>query len=140
MRKCEPPRRSKLSIRAEIFTGAVFDDENDIPWDRGRQEMRGFKAPRQFWKLLLRVENNELHATALVADQSPLIDYVPEALLRGEAVTKPLPYDKIKKYHFSVAKLQELTGLAFGAAVMKADTFGAGGRSASGRREVRRIE
>ncbi|OSI68623.1 hypothetical protein BSZ22_20895 [Bradyrhizobium canariense] len=126
--------------RVSVFTGAVFDDENDIPWDRGRQEMRGFKAPRQFWKLLLRVENNELQATALVADQSPLIDYVPEALLRGEAVSKPLPYDKIKKYHFSVAELQKVTGLAFGATVMKADTFGAGGRSASGRREVRRIE
>ena len=125
--------RAKVSV----FTGCVFDDANDIPWDRGRQEMRGFKAPRQFWKLILRVEDGALQATALVADQSPLIDVLPEALLQGEALPKPLPYEKVAKYHYSVDKLEDLTKLSFGNAVHAADTYRGGG---TGRREVRNIE
>ena len=125
--------RAKVSV----FTGCVFDDANDIPWDRGRQEMRGFKAPRQFWKLILRVEDGALQATALVADQSPLIDVLPEALLQGEALPKPLPYEKVAKYHYSVDKLEDLTKLSFGNAVHAADTYRGGG---AGRREVRNIE
>jgi endonuclease G len=127
--------------RVSVFTGPVFDDENDIPWDRGRQDMRGFKAPKMFWKLVLRVEGGALQATALVADQSPLIDVAPEALLRGEALTKPLPYEKVAQYHYSIAELERLTGLDFGDAVHSADTYSerAGG-AGNQRREVRKIE
>jgi endonuclease G len=127
--------------RVSVFTGPVFDDENDIPWDRGRQDMSGFKAPRMFWKLILRVDDGALQATALVVDQSPLIDVAPEALLRGEALPKPLPYEKVAKYHYSVPELERLTVLDFGEVVRAADTFSARGRGAGrGRREVRKID
>jgi endonuclease G len=127
--------------KVSVFTGCVFDEANDIPWDRGRQDMRGFKAPKKFWKLVLRVEGGAPQATALVADQSPLIDVAPEALLRGEALTKPFPYEKVAQYHYSVDELEQLTGLDFGNAVHSADTYQAQGRGAgSGRREVRKIE
>jgi endonuclease G len=81
------------------------DDEHDFPWGHGRTDMKGFKAPRKFWKLVLRVEQRKLHATSLVADQSPLIDFkLPEALEPGGEELK-------------------LTGLDFGAHVRAADTF-----------------
>lgn len=124
--------------KVSVFTGCVFDEGEDIPWDRGRQDMRGFKAPRKFWKVLLRVEGGALRATALVADQSPLIDAVPEALLRGEALPKPLRYDKVAKYHFSIPELEELTGLDFGSSVRSADTYPA--TRGAGHHEIRRVE
>ena len=36
--------------RVSVFTGPVFDDAHDFKWDRGRVDMKGFKAPRKFWK------------------------------------------------------------------------------------------
>jgi endonuclease G len=125
--------------RVSVLTGPVFDDENDIPWDRGRSDMRGFLAPRQFWKLVLRVDNGALQATALIADQSPLIDVVPEGILRGEALPAPLSYEKVKQYHYSIAKLEEITGFDFGSAVADADTYPAR-RGGSESREVSTIE
>lgn len=119
--------------RVSVFTGPIFDD-GDQAWDRGRPDMKGFKAPGEFWKLILRVEDDALLATALIADQSPLIDYFPEALMRGEAITR-VTYDKIVQYHVSIAELESRTGLDFGKAVQDADTFSGRGRM----REVKTI-
>ena len=110
--------------RVSVFTGPVLDDKNDYPWDRGRADMKGFKAPKQFWKVVLRVDNGSLHATALRADQSDLIDFrLPEMLDMSPEAVKPFSFDKVKKYHVSIAALEKLTGLDFGAAVRAADTF-----------------
>jgi endonuclease G len=124
--------------KVSVFTGCVFNEKDDWPWDRGRSDMKGFKAPREFWKLVLRVDGGQLHATALVADQAPLIDYLPEFIMRGEAATQALPYEKVAKYHYSVAELESRTGLDFGDNVRKADTF-VGRGSGEGRR-FRRVE
>ncbi len=118
--------------KVSVFTGPIFDDENDIEWDRGRTDMKGFKAPREFWKLVLRVHDDTLQATALIADQSPLIDYLPELVVRGEGV-KGLPYEKIAHYHVSLPFLETRTDLDFGTVVRKADTFVARGRGESSR-------
>ncbi len=123
--------------RVCVFTGPVFDDENDCDWDRGRPDMKGFKAPREFWKLILRVENKALHATALVIDQSPLIDYLPEAVRRGEVIER-LPYEKIAKYHASLAELESRTRLDFGKEVRAADTYVPTGRGE--KRRLRKVE
>jgi endonuclease G len=96
-----------------VFTGPVFEDANDFDSDRGRPDMKGFKAPREFWKLILRVEDGALQATALIADQTPLIDYLPEAIARGEATIERLLFEKVAKYHVSVAVLESRTGLGF---------------------------
>jgi endonuclease G len=112
-------------LRVCVFTGPVLDDEHDIPW---REEViSGFKVPREFWKIVVRVEHGELAATALCADQSPLIDDLPEARAGGFR-----DLSKVKKYQLSVAELERKTGLDFGEAVRRADTFAPGpeGRSA----------
>lgn len=111
-------------LRVSVFTGPVLNDDDDIPW---REDViPDFKVPREFWKVVLRVENGELLATALCADQSPLIDELPEARRLGFR-----DLSKVKKYQISIEKLQEKTGLDFGDAVRRADTFvpGPEGRS-----------
>jgi endonuclease G, mitochondrial len=119
--------------RVTVFTGPIFDDENDIPWSRGRAEMENFMAPREYWKLVLRVHDGRLHATALIADQSPLIKYVPEMLEVGDEEARRIAFEKVEKYHVSVAELTRRTGLDFGADVEAADTF-TGGRGEQRRR------
>jgi endonuclease G len=86
--------------------------------------MKGFKVPRKFWKAVLRVENGRLHATALVADQSPLIDFrLPEMLEMSLDEAQRFSFDKVAKYQVSVKELERQTGLEFGASVRAADTF-----------------
>ena len=113
--------------RVSVFTGPIFDDENDIPWDRGMPEMAGFKAPREYWKIVLRVEDGRLQATALSIDQTPLIDYVPETAL-SEAALARVSFEKVKRYHVSIAELERRTSLDFGAKVRAADTHRGGER------------
>lgn len=111
-------------LRVSVFTGPVFDDQNDFPWSRGRPDMKGFKAPRKFWKLVLRVERGKLMATALIADQSPLIDVLPEAMFDMNAEElSGFAYEKVARYHVAVEELQNQTGLEFGSDVVAADTF-----------------
>jgi endonuclease G, mitochondrial len=110
--------------RVIVFTGPVFDDERDFPWSRGRDDMKAFKAPRQFWKVVVRRNDGALHATALLADQSPLIDHLPEMLELEGAEAARISFDKVAKYHVSIKELEHLTGLDFGQAVNAADTFG----------------
>jgi endonuclease G, mitochondrial len=110
--------------RVSVFTGPVFDDAHDFKWDRGRADMKGFKAPRKFWKVVLRIEKGRLHATALVADQSPLIDFrLPEMLELSLDEATRFSFDKVAKYQVSIMELQRQTGLDFGAGVRAADTF-----------------
>lgn len=120
--------------RVTVFTGPVFDDLHDMPWDRGVAGMEGFKAPREYWKLILRIEGGLLRATALIADQTPLIDYLPEASL-SDAEIKRVAFDKVETYHHSVAELERRTDLDFGQAIRDADTHGGGER-----RRVRSVE
>lgn len=124
--------------RVSVFTGPIFDDENDIPWDRNMPGMAGFKAPREYWKIVLRVDDGKLFATALCIDQVPLIDYVPEAIKRkldlSEAALKRVSFDLVKRYHVSIQELEQLTSLDFGVVVRDADTHGGGER-----REVRTL-
>jgi endonuclease G len=124
--------------KVSVFTGPIFDEDNDFDWSRNRPDMKGFKAPREFWKLILRIDDGALQATALVADQAPLIDYLPEFIMRGEAAIQALPYEKVAKYHVSVAELERRTGFAFGDAVSKADTFVPKGNGEA--RRLRRVD
>jgi endonuclease G len=126
--------------RVSVFTGPIFDERRDFAWSRGRADMRGFKAPRAYWKLVLRVEGGALRATALLADQSPLIDFLPELLDVGDQEASRISFDKVEKYQLSVAELQRRTGLKFGANVVSADTFVAGGGGESARKRVEDVE
>ena len=84
-------KREKVSV----FTGPIFDDEEDFDWDRGREDMEGFKAPREFWKLILRIEDGACRRRPWLADQAPLIDYLPEFIRRGEAASRGIPFGKV---------------------------------------------
>jgi endonuclease G len=109
--------------RVSVFTGPVFDDKKDYLWSRGRDDMKGFRAPREYWKIVLRVEQSRLAATALLIDQSPLIDFLPEMMELPAAEATRVAFEKVKRYHCSVAEIERRTGLDFGNAVRKADTF-----------------
>jgi len=65
------------------MTGPVFADD-DPPY-------RFVKLPLKFWKILIRVENGQLLATAMLADQSPLLPQsLPENLGSASfAITTP---------------------------------------------------
>src|SRR5262249_29254809 len=102
---------------------------------------KNFKAPREYWKLLLRVDEGKLHATALVADQSPLIDYLPELLWNVAGLeTDGFAFEKVAKYQVSVAELQRRTKLKFGADVLAADTFVPGAGEEVRKRRVESVE
>ena len=124
--------------RVSVFTGPIFDDEKDYEWDRKKPGMKGFKAPCKFWKLILRLDKKALQATALIIDQKPLIDHLPEMLARGEETIDRLQYEKVSKYHVSIQELESLTDLTFGNEVKAADTFVPKG-GGEGRR-MRKIE
>jgi len=96
------------------FTGAVFDGRERHPWDRGRQEMRGFQ--KRLGNSGTAVESRERRTSRHGLVRTSHHDRLVPRLCSWGGGYSALPYDKIKKYHFSVAKLQELTGLAFGAA------------------------
>lgn len=119
--------------RVTVFTGPIFDDEKDFAWSRGDPDMEAFKVPREYWKVVVRVEDGELRATALCADQSPLIDYLPEADI-SEAELKRISFDKVRRYQISITELETRTSINFGETIRVADTH-AGGE----RREVRTL-
>jgi endonuclease G, mitochondrial len=120
--------------RVTVFTGPIFDDRFDIPWDRGMVGLQGFKAPREFWKVILRVENGVLRATALSADQAPLIDYAPEAAMT-DAELRRVSFEKVRRYHVSLGEIERRTAIDFGDAVRAADTHDGGER-----REIRTLD
>jgi endonuclease G len=121
--------RSKVTV----FTGPIFDNTNDYDWTRGRADMRGFKAPREYWKLILRKEKGELQATALLANQTPLVgSRLPENL------ESRVTYGQVEQYHLSVTELESRTDLDFGKAVRAADTFVPKGTGKE--RRIRRVE
>jgi endonuclease G, mitochondrial len=94
--------------RVTVFTGPVFT--NDDP------DYRYVKVPKQFWKILVRVENDIVLATALIADQSPLFGQLPETLESFDDMSK------ISQYQTSVREIEKITGLDFGS-LRDHDTF-----------------
>lgn len=125
--------------RVTVLCGPVFDEKRDIDWSRGRSEMKGFKAPLQYWKLVARIDAGELRATALLADQEPLIDFAPEALPSGVEALKRTAFETVKKYQISIAELERLTDLEFSDELRSADTFVPATRGEK-RRELERFQ
>jgi endonuclease G, mitochondrial len=97
--------------RVSVFTGPVFDDNDP--------QYRYVKVPMQFWKILVRMENGQLLATALLADQSPRIKRMPERLESFDDMSK------VAEYQVSVQEIERLTGLDFGN-LRSHDTFNQG--------------
>jgi endonuclease G, mitochondrial len=96
--------------RVVVFTGPVFEEDD--------QDYRYTKVPKQFWKILVRVEEGQLLATALLADQSDLIRRLPERL-RGERFDD---ISKVAQFQTSISTIESLTDLDFGT-LREYDTF-----------------
>jgi endonuclease G len=112
--------------RVTVFTGPVFT--NDDP------NYRYVKVPKQFWKILVRVENDIVLATALLADQSSLFGKLPEGIERFDDTSK------ISQYQTSVKVIEKITGLDFGS-LRDSDTFQPGhGESLGKRIEIKNFE
>lgn len=85
-------------FRVTVFTGPVLHD--------GDPEYRGVQLPRQYWKVVAMVRaNGKLSATAYLLSQKSLIQDIEEEFTFGAYRT----------YQVSVGKVEELTGLDFGA-------------------------
>jgi endonuclease G, mitochondrial len=117
--------------RVIVFTGPVFAGD-DPPY-------RYVHVPMSFWKVLVRVEDGELLATALLASQAERIQRLPEGLL-AESFDE---LGAVAQYQTSVREVERLTGLDFGS-LRDHDTFRPGpeesistGRRLAGFRDVR---
>ena len=88
-------------MRINVFTGPVFAEDDP--------DYRYVKVPRMFWKIIIRVDNGDLLATAFLADQSSLITRLPERLSEGFD-----DLSKVDEYQTTVTEIEELTGLDFG--------------------------
>jgi endonuclease G, mitochondrial len=107
-------------LRVSVLTGPILSDQ-DPPY-------RGVQLPRQFWKVVAMVkEDGSLSATAYLLSQESLLED-----LEG------FGFGAYKTYQVAVRKIEELTGLDFGAlkGVDPAESLEAVGREGFGAREI----
>jgi endonuclease G len=93
-----------------VFTGPIFEEHDP--------EYRYTKVPKQFWKIIARIDRGQLLASALLADQSDRIRSLPERF-RGERFDDT---SKIAEFQTSIRAVEELTSLDFGS-LREHDTF-----------------
>jgi endonuclease G len=117
--------RNAVTMRSRIcvFAGPIFDDRNDPEY---RFES---KVPMRFWKVAVWGEEEELRSIALIADQSKLIEVMPEAAV-AEAFADDLELARVSEFLTTVAQIEKLTGLDFGEDVRDADVRSSAGAQA----------
>lgn len=104
--------REKISV----FTGPVFEEGDPL--------YRYTKVPKQFWKIIARLERGKLLATGLLADQSDRIQRLPERI-GGEKFDDT---SKVVEFQTTISTIERLTGLDFGP-LRNHDTFQQGAES-----------
>ena len=98
-----------------MFAGPIFKDSDpEYRFDA--------KVPLQFWKIACWVEDSELHAIALVANQANVLKVMPEALERPEAFLDEDELARVDEFLTTVERIEQETGLDFGDAVRAADS------------------
>lgn len=103
--------------RITVFTGPIFTEQDP--------KYRFVNVPMRFWKIVIRVDNGKLMATALLADQRPLINELPERA--GDVI--------VHQYQVSIKEVEDLTGLDFGK-LHDYDTFIQGPEAVSQMKEI----
>ncbi len=104
-----------MRSRVTVFAGPVFA-EADPPYRFDS------KVPLRFWKIATWNDGNDLRSIALLADQGPLIEVMPEAMLaRAEAFGDDLELARVSEFLTTVAEIERLTGLDFGSLLRDAD-------------------
>ena len=108
--------RNAVTMRGRIavFAGPVFDDDNDPPY---RFES---KVPMRFWKIAAWNDGTDLRAIALLADQRPVLEVMPEAAA-AEAFGDEEELARVSEFLSTVEEIEALTGLDFGEAVRGGD-------------------
>ncbi len=104
------------NLRVTVITGPVFSEDDDPEYLDS--QFGAIKLPRQFWKIVARVENDEPKVFALLANQSAAIEALFEARrLRGGEAAEALwdwPNNLSNEFISTVEEITSLTGLDFG--------------------------
>ena len=109
--------RNAVTMRGRItvFAGPVF--ANDDPPYRFNSNV-----PMRFWKIGVWSDGSDLRAIALLADQRPVLQIMPEAIDPGaEAFADEEELARVSEFLSTVEEIEELTGIDFGQAVRAAD-------------------
>ncbi|HTV70610.1 MAG TPA: DNA/RNA non-specific endonuclease [Rhizobiaceae bacterium] len=105
-----------MKSRVSVFAGPVFDDATDPPYRFEAQ------VPMRFWKIALWNDGDALRSIALLADQRPVIEVMPEAIVgQPEAFGDEDELARVSEFLTTVTEIEALTGLDFGANVREAD-------------------
>ena len=101
--------------RITVFAGPIFRDDDPVY----RFDSR---VPMKFWKVAAWSDGSKLHSIALLADQRPVLQVMPEAIDAGaEAFDDPLELARVSEFLSTVTEIEDLTGLDFGEALREAD-------------------
>ncbi|AFZ38292.1 DNA/RNA non-specific endonuclease (plasmid) [Stanieria cyanosphaera PCC 7437] len=99
------------NLRVTVITGPVFG-EDDPTYDD--EEFGTIALPRQFWKIVARVEDDKPLVIAILADQSEAMDLLFAARRDAREAIWDWPARLSKDYISTVTTIEELTGLDFG--------------------------
>lgn len=115
--------RNAVTMRKRIcvFAGPIF--ANTDPVYRFNS-----KVPLRFWKIAIWSDGAALRAIALIADQKPVLKIMPEGA-EPEAFGDDEELARVSEFLTTVAEIERLTGLDFGAATRAADVRAGGDRS-----------
>ncbi|MBW9052975.1 DNA/RNA non-specific endonuclease [Rhizobium mesosinicum] len=107
-----------MKQRVSVFAGPVFD-EADPPYRFAS------KVPLRFWKIAVWSDRDSLRAIALLADQKPVLQIMPEAIsaevLGPEAYGDEEELARVSEFLSSVEEIEALTKLDFGDQLRTAD-------------------
>jgi endonuclease G, mitochondrial len=97
-------------LLATVFTGPLFQDDDEAH--------RGIMIPQAFWKVIVVGDAaGKLYSSAYLVSQKRYAKNIPFEVL---------PVGQHNGFQVSVAKLEQLTGLSFGATVVTADVYTGG--------------
>ena len=89
-------------LRVSIFSGPVFQEDD--------REYRGIKIPREYWKVIMFVENHELKVKGFILTQN---------LNQLEA----LDLDEFRVYQTSLTEIEDRCGISFSKIIKSADSM-----------------
>lgn len=115
--------RNAVTMRSRIcvFAGPIFADNDPL-------YRFNSKVPMRFWKIAVWSDGAALRAIALIADQKPVLKIMPEGA-EPEAFVDDEELARVSEFLTTVAEIERLTGLDFGAVVRAADVRAGSDRS-----------
>jgi endonuclease G, mitochondrial len=99
------------NLKVTVITGPVFGEDDPVYEDA---EFGSIALPRQFWKVVVRVEDGKPLVIAILADQSEAMDLLFSARREAREAIWDWPARLSRDYISTVATIERLTGLDFG--------------------------